>query len=203
MLSKCCTQCARKFAKLSSGHGTEKGQFSFQSQRRAMPKNVQTTTHLPSFHTIERSCSKSSKLGFNSMWTMEFQMCKLDLEKAEEPEIKLPTPCWTIKKAREFQKNIYYCFIDYTKIFDYIYHNKLWKIFKEMGVPDHPTCLLRDLYAGQEATIRNGHGITDFQNWERRTARVHTIILLIQLICRVYHVKCQAGWTTSWNHDFQ
>ena len=65
--------------------------------------------------------------------------------------------CWIIKNAREFQKNIYFCFIDYTKAFDCVDHNKLWKILKEMGIPDHLTCLLRNLYAGQEATVRTGH----------------------------------------------
>ena len=69
--------------------------------------------------------------------------------------------CWTIKKAREFQKNIYFCFIDYAKAFDCVDCNKLWKILKEMGIPDHLTCLLRNLYAGQEATVRTGHGTTD------------------------------------------
>ena len=68
---------------------------------------------------------------------------------------------WIIKKAREFQKNIYFCFIDYAKAFDYVDHNKLWKILKEMGIPDHLTCLLSNLYAGQEATVRTGHGTTD------------------------------------------
>ena len=68
--------------------------------------------------------------------------------------------CWIIKKAREFQKNIYFCFIDYAKDFDSVDHHKLWKILKEMGIPDHLTCLLRNLYAGQEATIRTGHGKT-------------------------------------------
>ena len=66
--------------------------------------------------------------------------------------------CWIIEKSREFQKNIYFCFIDYTKAFDSMDHNKLWKILKEMGIPDHLTCLLRNLYAGQEATVRTGHG---------------------------------------------
>ena len=70
--------------------------------------------------------------------------------------------CWIIKKAREFQKNIYFCFIDYAKDFDCVDHNKLWKILKEMGTPDHLTCLLRNLYAGQEATVRTGHGTTDW-----------------------------------------
>ena len=68
---------------------------------------------------------------------------------------------WIMKKAREFQKNIYFCFIDCTKVFDCVDHHKLWKILKEMGIPDHLTCLLRNLYAGQEATVRTGHGTTD------------------------------------------
>ena len=68
--------------------------------------------------------------------------------------------CWSIKKAREFQKNIYFCFIDYAKAFDCVDHNKLWKILKERGIPDHLTCLLRNLYAGQEATVRTEHGTT-------------------------------------------
>ena len=70
--------------------------------------------------------------------------------------------CWIMEKAREFQKNIYFCFIDYAKAFDCVGHNKLWKILKEMGIPDHLTCLLRNLYAGQEATVRTGHGTTDW-----------------------------------------
>ena len=70
--------------------------------------------------------------------------------------------CWIIEKAREFQKNIYFYFIDYAKAFDCVDHNKLWNILKEMRIPDHLTCLLRNLYAGQEATVRTGHGITDW-----------------------------------------
>ena len=69
---------------------------------------------------------------------------------------------WIIKKAREFQKNIYFCFVDYVKAFDCVDHNKLWKILQEMGTPDHLTCLLRNLYAGQEATVRTEHGTTDW-----------------------------------------
>ena len=69
---------------------------------------------------------------------------------------------WIIKKATEFQENIYFCFIDYAKVFDCVNHNTLWKILKEMGIPDHLTCLLRNLYAGQEATVRTGHGTTDW-----------------------------------------
>ena len=88
-------------------------------------------------------------------------MLKLVLEKAEELEIKLPTSAGSSKK-QEFQKNIYFCFIDYAKTLDCVDHKKRWKILKEMGIPDHLTCLLRNLYAGQEATVRTGHGTTDW-----------------------------------------
>ena len=93
---------------------------------------------------------------------MNFQMFKLDLEKAEEPETQTASICWIIEKAREFQKNIYFCFINYAKAFDYVDHNKLWKILREMGIPNHLTGLLRNLYAGQEATVRSGHETADW-----------------------------------------
>ena len=88
-------------------------------------------------------------------------MFKLELEKAEEPETNLPTSAGSVKN-REFQKNIYFCFTDYAKAFDCVDHNKLWEILQEMGILDHLTCLLRNLYASQEATVRNGHGTTDW-----------------------------------------
>ena len=90
---------------------------------------------------------------------MNLQMFKLVLEKAEEPEIKLPTSAGSLKKE-EGSRKIYFCFIDYTKAFDCVDHNKLWKILKEMRIPEHLICLLRNLYAGQEATVRTGHGTT-------------------------------------------
>ena len=87
---------------------------------------------------------------------------------------------WIIKKAREFQKNIYFCFFGYTKAFDYVDHNKLWKILKEMGIPDHLSCLLRNVYAGQEATVRSGHGTTDWvPNRKRSTSRLYIVTLFI------------------------
>ena len=84
-------------------------------------------------------------------------MFKLELEKAEEPEIKLPISFGSSKKQESFRKNIYFCFLDYAKGFDCVDHNKLWKTLKEMGIPDHLPCLLRNLYAGQEETDRTGH----------------------------------------------
>ena len=93
---------------------------------------------------------------------MNFQMFKLVLEKAEEPEIKLPTSAGSSEKQEGSRKNIYFCFIDYASVFDCVDHNKLWKILKEMGIPDHLTCLLRNLLSGQEATVQTGHGTTDW-----------------------------------------
>ena len=86
---------------------------------------------------------------------------------------------WIIEKAREFQKNIYFCFVDYAKAFDCVDHNKLWKILKAMGIPDHLTCLLRNLYAGQEATGRTEHGTRLVPNRERSTSRLYIVTLLI------------------------
>ena len=88
-----------------------------------------------------------------------------------------------IRKAREFQKNIYFCFIDYAKAFDYVDHNKLWKILKEMGMPDHLTCLLRNLYAGQEATVRSGHETTD---WFQIGKGVHQGCILSTCLFNLY-----------------
>ena len=85
---------------------------------------------------------------------------------------------WIIEKGREFQKNIYFCFIDYAKAFYYVDHSKLWKILKEVGIPDHLTCLLINLYAGQEASVRTGHGRTDWYR-ERSTSRLYVVTLLI------------------------
>ena len=89
-------------------------------------------------------------------------MFKLVLENAEEPEIKLPTSAGSWKKQESSRKNIHFCFTDYAKAFDCVDHNQLWKILKDMGIPDHLTYLLRNLYAGQEATVRTGHGTTDW-----------------------------------------
>ena len=127
-------------------------------------------------------------------------MFKLDLEKAEEPQFKLTTPIGSLKKQESSRKNIYFCFIDYTKAFDCVHQNKLWKILKELGIPDHLTCLLRNLYAGQEATVRTGHGTMDLFQIGKG---VHQGCILSPclLICRVHHEKCWAGRSTSWNQD--
>ena len=115
-------------------------------------------------------------------------MYKLDLEKAEEPEIKLPTSVGSQKKQENSRKNIYFCFIDYAKALDCVDHNKLWKILKETGIPDHLTHLLQNLHADQEETVRTGHGTTDWL--QIRKGVMYIVTLLIQLICKVHHEKC-------------
>ena len=161
MVRKCCNQYARKFGKLSSGHRTRKSQFSFQSQRKAMPMNSQTTAHMYSSHTLVKECSKFCKRGFNSMWIVNFQMFKLVLEKAEEPEIKLPTSMGSLKKLESSRKTSISGLLTMPKpltVWITINCGKFW----EMGIPENLTCLLRNLYAGQEATVRTGHGTTDW-----------------------------------------
>ena len=87
--------------------------------------------------------------------------------------------CWITEKPRQFQKNIYFCFIDYAKVFDCVDHNKLWKSLKEMGMPDHLTCLLRNLYRGQETRVKTGHGTMDWFKIGRSTSRLYIVPLLI------------------------
>ena len=109
-------------------------------------------------------------------------MFKLVLEKAEETD-QIANIRWIMEKAREFQKSIYFCFIDYAKAFDCVDHNKLWKILKEIGIQDHLTCLLRNLYAGQEATVRTGHGTTD---WFQIGKGVHQGCILSPCLFNIY-----------------
>ena len=150
-----------------------------QSQRKAMLKNAQTIIQLHSFHMLARLCSKSFKLSFSSIWIKNFQVYKLDSEKAEEPKINLPTFTGSQKKQGN-SKKIYFCFIDYTKTFNCVDHNKLWEIHQEMGIPDHLTCLLRNLYAGQEATVRTRRCNNKLgPNWEGSMLRLYIITLLL------------------------
>ena len=155
-----CIHSVSRCGKLSSGHRTGNGQFLFQSQRKAMPKNAQTTAQLHSSHTLVKQYSKFSKPGFNNTWTVNFQMLKLDLEKAEEPEIKLPTSTGSLKKQESSRKMFTSALLTMPKPLT-VWITTNWKILKEMGIPDHLTCLLRNLYADQEAIVKTGHRTTD------------------------------------------
>ena len=130
--------------KLSSGHTTGKGQFSFRSQRKAKPKNAPTTTQLHSSH-VSKVILKILQARLQQYMNHELPDVQAGLRKGRRTRDQFANIPWIIEKAREFQKNIYFCFIDYAKAFDCVDHNKLWKILKEMGIPDHLICLLKNL----------------------------------------------------------
>ena len=167
MLWKCCIQYASKFGKLSSGHRTGKGQVTLQFQRRAMPKNVQTTSKVHWSHTSKVTLT-ILQVRLQQHVNRELPDVQIGLRKGRGTRDQIANIrwIWIIEQAREFQKNIY-CFPHYAKAFDCVDHNKLWKILQEMGIPEHLNCLLRNLYAGQESTVSNRHAMTDWsQIWK-------------------------------------
>ena len=159
MLLRCRTQYASKFGKLSSGHRTGKGQFSFQSQRKAKECSNYRTVALIS--NASKVMLKILQARLQQCMNQELPDIQAGFRKGRGTRDQNANIHWIIEKAREFQKNNHICFIDYAKAFDCVDHNTLWKILKEMGILDHVTCLLRNLYADQEATVRTGHGTTD------------------------------------------
>ena len=127
----------------------------------------------------------------------EFPDVQGDFRKGRGTRGQIANIHWIIQKAKELQKNIYFCFIDYAKAFDCVDHNKLWEILKEMGIPDHLTYFLRNLYAGQEATVRTGHRRTDWFQIARGVRQGYILSPCLFNICRVHHEKCWAGRNTS------
>ena len=127
-----------------------------------MPENIQTTTQLYSSHLLARSCSKFSKISFNSMWTENFQMYKLDLEKTEEPETKLPTPAGSQKKQGDSRKTSASASLTTLKLLTVWITTNCGKFLKRWEYQNYLTCLLRNLYADQEATVRIRHGMMDW-----------------------------------------
>ena len=161
MLLKCCMQYASKFGKCSSGHRTGKGQYSFQSQRKAMPKSVQTTTQLHSTHMASKVMLKILQPRLQHYINRELPDFQAGFRKDRGNRDQI-AKYWIIKNVRGFWKNIYSYLIDYPKAFNSVDHNKLWKILKERGIPEHLTCLPRNLYASEEARhVRTRHGTMD------------------------------------------
>ena len=126
-----------------------------------MPKNAQSTTQLHSSHA-SKVMLKILQARLQQYLNCNLLDVQAGFRKGRGTKYQIMNICWIIEKASEFQENINFCFIDYAKAFDCVDHNKLWKILQEIGIPDHLTCLLRNLYAGQEATVRTGHGTTDW-----------------------------------------
>ena len=159
MLWKCCTPYASKFGKLSSGRRTGKDQFSFQSQRKAMPKIFKLLHNCAHFNA-SKLMLKILQAKLQQYVNRELPDVQAGFRKGRGTRDQIANMRWITVKARKFQKNI--CFIDYAKAFDCVDHNKLWKILQEMGIPGHLAYLLRNLYAGQEATVRTRHGTMDW-----------------------------------------
>ena len=172
MLWQCCTQYASKFRKLSSGHGTGRSVFI------SIPKkgNAKECSNYCTIALI--SHARKVMLKILHAWLQPYVNCELPdvqagFKKGRGTRDQIDNICWIIEKARELKKNIYFCIIDYTKTFDCVDHNKLRKILKEMGIPDHLTCLLRNLYAGQQTTVRMDMENRLDPNWERSTSRLY------------------------------
>ena len=153
-------------------------------------------TQLHSSHTLVKGCLKFSKPGISNMWTMNFKMFKLVLEKAEEPEIKLPTSAGSSKKQENSRKTSISALLTMPKPLT-VWITINWKMLKEMGIPDHLTCLLRNLYAGQEATVRTGHGTTD---WFQIGKGIHQGCILSPCLFNLYaeYIMRNAGLDEAW-----
>ena len=162
-----------------------------------MFKLLHNCTHLPTGKIILKILQARLQQYMN--W--EFSDVQVGFRKGRGTRDQIANIHWIIEKAREFQKNIYFCFIDYTKAFDCVDHNELWKILKDTGIPDHLTCLLRNLYAGQEATVRTGHGTMDWSKLGKEYVKAVYCHPAYLTYMQSHHEKCWAGWSISWNQD--
>ena len=161
-IQKYCTQYGGKFGKLSSGHRTGEGQFFIPIPKKDNAKECSNYRPFALISHASKVMLKILQARLQQYMNCELPDVQPGFRKSRGIRGQIANIHWIIKKAREFQKNIYFCFIDYAKAFDCVDHYKLWNILKEMGKPDHLTYLLRNLYAGQEAAVRTGHGTTDW-----------------------------------------
>ena len=162
MLWKCCTQYASKFGKLSSGHRTGKKSVFVPIPKKGNARERSNYRTVALISHASKVMLKILQARLQQYMNRELPDVPAEFWKGRRTRDRITNICCIIEKAREFQKNIYFCFIDYAKAFNWVDHSKLWKILQEMGIPDYLTCLLRNLYAGQEATVRIGHGSTDW-----------------------------------------
>ena len=161
MVWKCCTQYASKFGKLNSGHRTGKGVF-IQITKKGNAKECSNYHIIALISHASKVILKILQARLQQYVNHELSDVQAGFRKGRGTRDQIANIHWIIEKSREFQKNIYFCFIDYAKAFDCVDHNKLWKTLQEMRIPDDLTCLLRNLYAGQEATVRTGNGTIDW-----------------------------------------
>ena len=202
MLLKCWSPYVSKFGKPSSGHKTGKSQSSSQFSRTAVQMNVQTTRQSQSFpmlvsvHISLKVMLKIIQARLQQYLSQEFPDVQAGFRKGIGNRDQIANIHWIIEKAKEFQKNIHFCFIDYTKAFDWVNHNKLWKTLEEMGILVPLTCLLKNLHAGQEATIRTLYETTD---WERssKLRKEYPKAVYCHPVHLIYMQSMRACWLTS------
>ena len=164
-----------------------------------MPKNAQTTDRtIALISHASKVMLKILQARLQQYMNRELPDVKAGFRKGRGTRDQTVNIRWIIKKATEFQKKIYFCFTDYVKAFNCVDHNKLWKILKEMGIPNYLTCLLRNLYAGQEAKARTGHGTTDWVQIGKGVRQIYCHPAYL-IICRVHQEKRWAGRSTNWN----
>ena len=163
-----------------------------------MPKNAQDYHTIALISHASKIMLKILQARLQQYINYEIPAVQAQFRKGRGTRDKIANICWIIEKGREFQKNIYFCFIDYAKAFDCVDHNELWKILQEIGIPDHLICFLRNLYAGQELTFWAGHGTTD---WFQIGKGVHQGCILSPCLFNLFDEKCWTGWSTSWHQD--
>ena len=161
MLSKCCTQHVSKFGKFSRPQDRKRSVF-IPKPKKGYGKECSNYLTAALISHARKVMLKNLQARLQQYVNRELQDVQAGLRKGRGTRDQIVDIHWIIEKAREFQKNIYFCFIDHTKAFDCVGHNKLWTILEEIGVLDYLTCLLINLYTGQEATVRTGHGTTDW-----------------------------------------
>ena len=177
---KCCTQYVSKFGKRSSDW---KRSVFIPIPKKGNAKECSDYHRIALNSHASKVMLKILQARFQQYMNRELPDVHAGFRKGRGTRDQIANIPWIIKKAREFQKNIYFYFINYTKAFDYVDHNKLWKMLQEMGIPDHLTCLLRNLYAGQEATVRTGHGTMD---WFQIRKGVHQGCILSPCLFNLY-----------------
>ena len=163
ILLKCCTHYVSIFGNfLAEPTGLEKVSFLIPIPKKDNGKECSNYNTIALNPRASKVMLKILQARLQQYMNCELPDVQAGIRKGRGTRDQIANICWIMEKAREFQKNIYFCFVDYAKDFDCVDHNELGKILKEMGIPDHLTCLLRNLYAGQEATVRTGHGTTDW-----------------------------------------
>ena len=183
LLLKCYTQYASEFGKHSSGQQDWKRSVFIPIPKKGNDKECSNYYTIALISHSSKVMLKILQARLQQYVNRELSDVQSGFRKDRGTRDQIANISWIIEKAREFQKNIYFCFIDYTKAFDCVDHNKLWEILQEMGIPDHLTYLLRNLYAGQEATVRTEHGTTD---WFQIRKGVHQDCILSPCLCNLY-----------------